>query len=60
MTARHTFLFCIISMIFLSFFRALMIKLELDKLLEERGITRYELAKRTDTHYQIIDGYYKK
>lgn len=36
-----------------------MVKLKLDKFLEERGITRYELAKRTDTHYQIIDSYYK-
>ena len=36
-----------------------MVKLKLDKYLEQHNISRYELAKRTDTHYQIIDGYYK-
>lgn len=36
-----------------------MVKLVLDKLLERKGISRYELAKRTDIQYQIIDNYYK-
>lgn len=36
-----------------------MIKLTLDKALEKYGLTRYELAKRTDIQYQIIDNYYK-
>lgn len=36
-----------------------MIKLKIDKLLETRHITRYELAKRTGIQYQIIDNYYK-
>ena len=35
------------------------IKLTLEELLSEKGITRYELAKRTDTHYSVIDKYYK-
>lgn len=36
-----------------------MIRLTLDILLEDRGISRYELAKRTGIQYQIIDNYYK-
>ena len=36
-----------------------MIKLCLDKALENRKISRYELAKRTGIQYQIIDNYYK-
>lgn len=36
-----------------------MIKLTLDKILENRNISRYELAKRTGIQYQIIDNYYK-
>lgn len=36
-----------------------MIKLTLDKLLTEKGITRYELSKRTGIKFQIIDNYYK-
>ena len=36
-----------------------MIKLTLDKALDRRGITRYELAKQTGIHYQVIDNYYK-
>lgn len=36
-----------------------MIKLTLDKALQELGISRYELAKRTGIQYQIIDNYYK-
>lgn len=31
----------------------------LDKLLSEREITRYQLAKMTDIKYQTIDNYYK-
>ena len=36
-----------------------MIKLTLDRALEKRGMTRYELAKQTGIQYQIIDKYYK-
>lgn len=36
-----------------------MVKLTLDKLLCEREITRYQLAKMTDIKYQTIDNYYK-
>lgn len=36
-----------------------MIKLILDKTLENRKISRYELAKRTGIQYPIIDKYYK-
>ena len=36
-----------------------MIRLCLDKALEQRNISRYELAKRTGIQYQIIDNYYK-
>ena len=36
-----------------------MIKLTIDKYLEKRGITRYELAKRIDVKFQTIDRYYK-
>lgn len=36
-----------------------MIQLTLDKALDDRGLTRYELAKRTGIQYQIIDNYYK-
>ena len=37
----------------------LMIKLTIDRYLNERGITRYELAKRTEIKFQTIDRYYK-
>lgn len=36
-----------------------MIKLTIDKALENLNITRYELSKRTGIFYQIIDNYYK-
>lgn len=36
-----------------------MIRISLDKALTVRGISRYELAKRTAIQYQIIDNYYK-
>ncbi|MBR4720256.1 MAG: helix-turn-helix transcriptional regulator [Clostridia bacterium] len=36
-----------------------LIRISLDKALENYGITRYELAKRTGIQYQIIDNYYK-
>ena len=37
----------------------MMVRLTIDKYLEARGITRYELAKRTDVKFQTIDRYYK-
>ena len=36
-----------------------MIKLKIDQYLDEHGITRYELAKRTEVKFQTIDRYYK-
>lgn len=36
-----------------------MVKLTIDKYLEKCGMTRYELAKRTDVKFQTIDRYYK-
>ncbi len=36
-----------------------MIQLILNKYLDEHGITRYELAKRTGIRFQIVDNYYK-
>lgn len=36
-----------------------MVRLTLKELLEHKGISRYELAKRTEIQYQIIDNYYK-
>lgn len=36
-----------------------MVKLTLDNCLKEKGITRYELAKRTGIRFQIVDNYYK-
>ena len=36
-----------------------MVRLTIDKYLDERGITRSELAKRTDVKFQTIDRYYK-
>ena len=36
-----------------------MVRLTIDRLLKERGITRYELAKRTDIKFQTIYRYYK-
>ena len=36
-----------------------MIVLTLEKLLKEKNISRYELAKRTGITFQIIDNYYK-
>ena len=36
-----------------------MIRLTVDKYLDEHGITRYELAKRTDIKFQTMDKYYK-
>ena len=35
------------------------IRLCLDKILEEKNISRYALAKETGTQYQIVDKYYK-
>jgi len=31
----------------------------LKEMMDERNITRYELAKRADIHYPTIDRYYK-
>ena len=36
-----------------------MVRLTIDKYLSERGITRYELSKRTDIKFQTLDRYYK-
>ena len=36
-----------------------MVRLTIDKYLKKCGITRYELAKRTDIKFQTIDRYYK-
>ena len=36
-----------------------MVKLMLDRCLKKRGITRYELSKRTDIKFQTVDAYYK-
>ena len=36
-----------------------MVRLTIDKYLDRRGITRYELAKRTEVKFQTIDRYYK-
>lgn len=36
-----------------------MVRLTIDKHLEKCGITRYELAKRTEIKFQTIDRYYK-
>ena len=36
-----------------------MIKLKLDKYLDNAKITRYELSKKTGIRFQIIDNYYK-
>ena len=36
-----------------------MVRLTIDKQLSKLGITRYELAKRTDIKFQTIDRYYK-
>lgn len=36
-----------------------MVRLILDKALEKKKITRYQLAQMTGIQYQIIDNYYK-
>ncbi|MBP3308022.1 MAG: helix-turn-helix transcriptional regulator [Clostridia bacterium] len=36
-----------------------MVRLIIDKYIDGRGITRYELAKRTEVKFQTIDRYYK-
>ena len=36
-----------------------MVKLTIDRYLERIGMTRYELAKRTEIKFQTIDRYYK-
>ncbi len=36
-----------------------MIRLTIAEYIDAKGISRYELAKRTGTAYQIIDNYYK-
>lgn len=36
-----------------------MVRLTIDKYLDRCGITRYELAKRTEVKFQTIDRYYK-
>ena len=35
------------------------IRLNLEQLLEQKAVSRYELAKRTGVKYQTIDNYYK-
>ena len=35
------------------------IRIALDNTLREKGITRYELAKRSTIGYQTVDNYYK-
>ena len=35
------------------------IRVRLDELLSKRGMTRYELSKRTGIKFQTIDHYYK-
>lgn len=41
------------------FLEDFMVKLTLDKFLQENSISRYRLAQLTDIKYQIIDNYYK-
>lgn len=36
-----------------------MVRLTIDRYLDAHGITRYELAKRTEIKFQTIDRYYK-
>ena len=36
-----------------------MVRITIDRYLDEHGITRYELAKRTNIKFQTIDRYYK-
>ena len=36
-----------------------MVRLKLEQCLREKGITRYELAKRTGIRFHIVDNYYK-
>lgn len=36
-----------------------MIWIKLDKTLESKNMSRYELAKKTGIQYQVIDNYYK-
>ncbi len=36
-----------------------MIKLTVDRIIDEKKITRYELSKRTGVAFPIIDKYYK-
>lgn len=36
-----------------------MVRISLDRILTQKEISRYELAKRTGIQYQIIDNYYK-
>ena len=36
-----------------------MVRLTIDRYLDKCGITRYELAKRTEVKFQTIDRYYK-
>ena len=36
-----------------------MVRLILDKYMEEHGVTRYELAKRIDVKFQTVYRYYK-
>jgi len=36
-----------------------MVRLTIDRYIDGRGITRYELAKQTGVKFQTIDRYYK-
>ena len=36
-----------------------MVRLTIDRYIDARGITRYELAKQTEVKFQTIDRYYK-
>ena len=37
----------------------IMIQLKLDRILQEKQISRYQLAKSSSIQYHIIDNYYK-
>lgn len=36
-----------------------MVRLTIDKYMDEHGVSRYELAKRTNIKFQTLDRYYK-
>ena len=50
---------CILGKVYMVMQMEKQIILTLDKVMEAKGVTRYELAKRAKMQYHTVDSYYK-